>query len=577
MMGNNINGQSNVQQQNNQRQATNNTSANASANFSAATQQANTTPMSQTSILNTLMKLIQQLIAQLQGNSSDGETSKPAKEGGKKSENSSKAKEENTTTKQTNTGEVQKTTTTPANNNKTEENSDQGAKTTTKRTSTGEMQKTTVTPSGESDNAKTTGETDSPASAAGNANNPTGPAGAAGTVAADYETAFGIDPKLQSCPKTICVAGDKVTHNHTATGTTIIPSKSATDFPVSPSLPDRAWNETGSGKTFKHTFHPSQLPGTNDVYKTGVLTLDVTRANTSVGATDNLNIVKNQALDTSNQAGIWTGANAGQTTATITIQLTPAQLANIKADGTFSIQTGGDTTVNIANLELQQGKNTPINYNNITGTASDDSGASALTGTSGAPDSISGGKGDDEIFGLSGNDCLHGDEGDDLIKGGSGNDFASGGKGDDRIEGGSGDDNLSGGEGSDKLFGGSGKDNIFGGKGDDLLDGGDGDDNLYALEGNDTVSAGSGDDNIYSGLGSLAPNGQHNVIDGGSGNDTVNYTDPESAYTVTASPSNPNEWIVKEISSGKVDFIKNVENLMFNGIPYTGNPISSDM
>ena len=69
-------------------------------------------------------------------------------------------------------------------------------------------------------------------------------------------------------------------------------------------------------------------------------------------------------------------------------------------------------------------------------------------------------------------DVLSGGEGNDVIYGGSGADEMSGSDGDDVIMGGDGADTLVGGDGVDSLFGESGEDDLAGGEGNDALDGG---------------------------------------------------------------------------------------------------------
>ena len=75
-------------------------------------------------------------------------------------------------------------------------------------------------------------------------------------------------------------------------------------------------------------------------------------------------------------------------------------------------------------------------------------------------DTVSGGEGDDPLWG-------HG--GDDLLRGGGGNDTLLGGDGDDRLDGGAGDDVLIGGDGDDRLDGGAGDDVLIGGAGADTF------------------------------------------------------------------------------------------------------------
>lgn len=64
-------------------------------------------------------------------------------------------------------------------------------------------------------------------------------------------------------------------------------------------------------------------------------------------------------------------------------------------------------------------------------------------------DRLSGGAGDDILYGYNGNDVLQGGDDDDQLFGGSGNDRLQGGVGNDLLVGGSGIDTLTGGNGSD--------------------------------------------------------------------------------------------------------------------------------
>lgn len=124
---------------------------------------------------------------------------------------------------------------------------------------------------------------------------------------------------------------------------------------------------------------------------------------------------------------------------------------------------------------------------------------------------ISGGSGDDTIYGKDGNDTLRGgsgidtlvgDEGDDVIFGGSETDYIYGNdgmdtlygqRGHDYIKGGPGDDALYGGADPDDLYGDADNDVCYGGGGGDTLDGGTGDDDLIGGPGGDTLRAGAGD------------------------------------------------------------------------------------
>ena len=105
---------------------------------------------------------------------------------------------------------------------------------------------------------------------------------------------------------------------------------------------------------------------------------------------------------------------------------------------------------------------------------------------------ISGGPGNDTIFGGALNDILIGGPGDDLIFGDRGNDL------------------IFGGTGNDTLFGENGRDNLIGQDGDDRLDGGGNEDALYGMAGADTLDGGVDDDflNAAPGPGDIGGDGE---------------------------------------------------------------------
>ncbi len=189
---------------------------------------------------------------------------------------------------------------------------------------------------------------------------------------------------------------------------------------------------------------------------------------------------------------------------------------------------------------------------------------------------------DDDITGTSNDDTIFGDDGDDIIDGAGGDDSLLGQAGEDTLSGGSGQDSFSGGSnddtvdytytGSDRLrvdleagfawfvddptsppgggntastteplssienvIAGSGDNVIIGDDDDNFLDGGSGNDTLDGGEGDDTFVGGSGDDLIISGedFDGESLNFQINgddiddtlfAIDGGGGNDTIDYS-----------------------------------------------------
>jgi Ca2+-binding RTX toxin-like protein len=78
-----------------------------------------------------------------------------------------------------------------------------------------------------------------------------------------------------------------------------------------------------------------------------------------------------------------------------------------------------------------------------------------------------------------------------VLSGGSGNDRLFGGNGNDEFSGGNGNDELYGGSGNDYLDGNDGNDTLIGGSGNDILVGGRGKDTLSGQAGNDIYRYGS--------------------------------------------------------------------------------------
>ncbi|TKV12264.1 hypothetical protein FDX22_19345 [Citrobacter sp. TBCS-14] len=214
-------------------------------------------------------------------------------------------------------------------------------------------------------------------------------------------------------------------------------------------------------------------------------------------------------------------------------------------------------------------------------------GTGAFTGRGNAiANTITGGSGNDFLYGMGGNDTLNGGAGNDVLDGGEGADNLQGGTGNDKMTGGEGNDRLDGGEGADLMVGGlgndtyivdnngdvvteglnggidavqtalhnytltnnvetlvftgtgaftgrgnaiantitggsgndflygmGGNDTLYGGAGNDALDGGDGADNLQGGAGNDKLTGGAGNDRLEGGQGD-------DIMTGGAGNDT---------------------------------------------------------
>jgi Ca2+-binding RTX toxin-like protein len=82
---------------------------------------------------------------------------------------------------------------------------------------------------------------------------------------------------------------------------------------------------------------------------------------------------------------------------------------------------------------------------------------------------LTGGNGDDNLFGSAADETLTGGNGNDVERAGSGVDTLWGGNGNDRLDAGAGNDTLYGERGVDTLVGGAGNDTLSGGQGGDLF------------------------------------------------------------------------------------------------------------
>jgi len=175
------------------------------------------------------------------------------------------------------------------------------------------------------------------------------------------------------------------------------------------------------------------------------------------------------------------------------------------------------------------------------------------------PALLSGGDGNDQLYGSGGADTLQGDNGDDALNGGLGNDSLQGGAGIDLLQGGVGADTLDGGSGPDDAndidtasyrsspaavtilpgaggvlvgFGGDAQgdrlieiEHIEGSNFDDLLTGDGGNNTLEGLAGSDRLNGGAGDDILLGG-------GGVDRLDGGDGQDWTSYLTSSGAVSV---------------------------------------------
>jgi len=126
---------------------------------------------------------------------------------------------------------------------------------------------------------------------------------------------------------------------------------------------------------------------------------------------------------------------------------------------------------------------------------------------------VSGGDGDDHIFGGGEDDSLSGNAGGDSIDGGFGNDRVAGNGGRDKLYGQAGDDRILGGAGGDWLFAVSGHDTLLGGGGRDQL--------FTSFEGGCVLHGNAGDDFLHSDNNSTTQ--AADSLFGDAGTDTAKY------------------------------------------------------
>jgi VCBS repeat-containing protein len=245
---------------------------------------------------------------------------------------------------------------------------------------------------------------------------------------------------------------------------------------------------------------------------------------------------------------------------------------------------GGDAVtwpVNIAgHTATGDGTDTLTNIENVTGGAGNDvifgdSSDNILVGGAGS-DTIVGGAGNDLLYGGDDNvaDGLYAGGGDDVLILGNGGGTAKGEGGNDLIYGGSGNDYLYGEDDGNRNPADAGDDTIFAGAGNDYIEGDGGNDKLYGEDGNDTIVGGAGDDIIDGGAGDdtiiYALGDGADVVDGGTGKDTLKVTTPDGGPTLieyikatggnlTISPSDSLSGTALEVE--KTLTVKNVETL----------------
>ncbi len=169
-----------------------------------------------------------------------------------------------------------------------------------------------------------------------------------------------------------------------------------------------------------------------------------------------------------------------------------------------------------------------------------------------------------------------------LVLNGSDNvDYLTGGNGDDRLYGGSDIDDLRGGRGGDRLYGENdddflygedGNDWLYGGYDDDLLYGGNGEDELYGEAGADRLEGGAGNDYLDGGTGA-------DTLIGGAGNDL--YLIDNAGDVVDDQGASTDEDMVMVIATISYKLAANLENAELKdtsgAASLTGNTLNNDL
>jgi Ca2+-binding RTX toxin-like protein len=229
----------------------------------------------------------------------------------------------------------------------------------------------------------------------------------------------------------------------------------------------------------------------------------------------------------------------------------PATLPDESAmsDLVLVLNPGGTTTIRyIGPLHVIWNGRDTVDVDRIRSSEGDDT----LRGN-GGPDIMEGGDGNDQFIGGAGDDILTDIFGDDVIKGGDGNDVISSGPGLDLNQGGPGNDFMVAGSDGTESFGGPGNDFIYAGEAEDTVFGDAGDD---WIEGGAQLDLLQGD---FGNQFQNDPNGGHDVISGGLGDDDY---DAEGGDDIM---------IVDSIGTERAEGM-----LGFDWVTYRGDPLPVD-
>lgn len=140
-------------------------------------------------------------------------------------------------------------------------------------------------------------------------------------------------------------------------------------------------------------------------------------------------------------------------------------------------------------------------------------------------------------------------------------------------------DRLIGDGQANTLMGQGGDDIVYGRDGDDLLFGGDGNDMLYGEAGNDTLYGGAGDDILEGGEGDdwfgQTPAREHDVLRGGAGVDTVDYS--QAGAHAGAAAGRLGLGILANLSAGRVDKLGEADSNAYDTVSGIENVVGTEL
>ncbi|BAO67045.1 bifunctional adenylate cyclase toxin/hemolysin CyaA [Bordetella bronchiseptica] len=129
------------------------------------------------------------------------------------------------------------------------------------------------------------------------------------------------------------------------------------------------------------------------------------------------------------------------------------------------------------------------------------------------------------------------------------------------------------------LMGQGGDDTVRGGDGDDLLFGGDGNDMLYGDAGNDTLYGGLGDDTLEGGAGNdwfgQTPAREHDVLRGGAGVDTVDYS--QAGAHAGVATGRIGLGILADLGAGRVDKLGEAGSSAYDTVSGIENVVGTEL